>query len=73
MSEVTDIVVPLLQKIQTQLSRLEADVAVVREDIHNVKVRVTSLEANGSVLNRRMDSFDFRLERIERRLDLVEV
>lgn len=73
MSEVTDIVVPLLQKIQTQLTRLEVDVSAMREDLHHVKVRVTSLEANASALNRRMDGFDIRLERIERRLDLVEV
>lgn len=73
MSEVTDIVVPLLQKIQTQLARLEVDVSSMREDLHHVKVLVTSLEANASALNRRMDGFDVRLERIERRLDPVEV
>lgn len=66
MSEVTDIVVPMLRQLQ-------ADMSNVKEDLHNIKVRVTSIEAGFAVLNRRMDSFDFRLERIERRLNLIEV
>lgn len=63
MSEVTDIVVPMLRQLQ-------ADMGSVKEDLHNIKVRVTSIESGFAALNRRMDSFDFRLERIERRLEL---
>ncbi len=66
MSEVTDLVMPILRQIQ-------ADIGYLKEDMHNVKVRVTSVEAGFAVLNRRMDSVDFRLERIERRLELTEV
>ena len=73
MSEVTDIVVPMLQKIQLQLGRLEMEVSNLKEDMHHIKVRMTSMEANLYALNRLGDHFSARLERIERRLDLVEV
>lgn len=72
MSEVTDIVVPMLQNIQHQLGRLETDVSGVKDDMHLIKVWVTGLEENMAGMNRRMDNFEFRMERIERRLDLVE-
>ncbi|WP_309628784.1 hypothetical protein [Brevundimonas sp.] len=72
MSEVTDIVVPMLQKIQHQLGRLEMEVSNLKEDMHHIKVRMTSMEANLYALNRQGDHFGARLERIERRLDLVE-
>ena len=62
----TDLVKPILRQIQ-------ADIGYLKEDMHNVKVRVTSVETGFAVLNRRMDSVDFRLERIERRLELTEV
>lgn len=73
MSEVTDIVVPMLQKVQAQLGRLEADVVNIKEDMNHIKVRMTSIEENFVSTNRRMDHFGVRLKRIERRLDLVEV
>jgi hypothetical protein len=72
MSEVTDIVVPVLQKIQAQLGRLETGMANIKEDMHHIKVRMTSIEENFVSVNPRMDHFGVRLERIERRLDLVE-
>ena len=66
MSEVTDLVMPILRQLQ-------ADMGYVKEDLHNIKVRMTSVEAGFVALNRRMDGFDFRMERIERRLELTEV
>src|SRR5690554_5661012 len=66
MSEVTDIVIPMLRRLQEDMSNL-------REDMHNIKVRMTSVEATLAANNRHMDNFGMRLERIERRLDLIEV
>ncbi|MFZ5670848.1 MAG: hypothetical protein ACOY4K_15275 [Pseudomonadota bacterium] len=66
MSEVTDLVMPILRQLQ-------ADMGDVKEDLHNIKVRTMSVEAGFAALNGRMDSFDFRMERIERRLNLIEV
>lgn len=42
-------------------------------DLGDLKVRVTNVEENLVALNRRVDRMDLRLERIERRLDLVEI
>ncbi len=66
MSEVTDIVVPMLR-------RVEEDVSNIREDVRHMKTRLSAVEENVVSLNRRIDHFDTRLECIERRLDLVEV
>lgn len=73
MSEVTDIVVPMLQRIQAQLTGLDERSDNLKEDMRNIKVRMTSMEENLAALNRHMDNFGFPLERIERRLDLIEV
>jgi len=47
MSEVATIVVPGLQKIQTQLMRLAEDVANLREDVRHIKTRLAE-PADGS-------------------------
>jgi len=54
------------------LKRIQNDVAVIKEDLHNVKVRLSSVETGIGQLNARMDTFDQRLGRIERRLDLTD-
>lgn len=41
MSEVTEIIVPVLQKIQAQLGRIETDFVNIKEDMHHIKVRLT--------------------------------
>lgn len=46
--------------------------ANLQQEMLNIKVRMTSGEANLAAMNRRMDHFDVRLGRIERRLDLIE-
>jgi hypothetical protein len=66
MSEVTDIVVPMLRRIQEDVSNL-------KEDVRHIKTRVSSIEENLVSMNRQIDHFGQRLDRIERRLDLVEV
>lgn len=42
------------------------------EDIRDMKVRVTALEEGVAGIHRRMDRFEARLERIERRLELAD-
>jgi len=73
MSEVTDIVVPMLQKLLAQLGRLESDVGNLKEDMRHIKTRMSSIEENFLSMTRQMDHSGQRLERIERGLDLVEV
>jgi predicted nuclease with TOPRIM domain len=72
MSEITDVVVPILQQIQTRLSRVEERIDRLIDDVQDLKVRATHVEEGLAGINRRLDRMDVRMERIERRLDLVD-
>jgi hypothetical protein len=61
------------------LKRIQADVVDMKEDISDMKLRVTATEDHLATLvmsvagiNHRLDRMDGRIERIERRLDLTE-
>ncbi len=61
------------------LKRIQADIADVKADIGELKMRATATDEHLSGLfintvgiNNRMDRFNERLARIERRLDLTE-
>ncbi|MBL8548779.1 MAG: hypothetical protein JNJ73_02250 [Hyphomonadaceae bacterium] len=54
------------------LRRIDAKLDRVVDELLELKTRTTNVEENMAVLMRRMDRFESRLERIERRLDLVE-
>jgi hypothetical protein len=49
------------------LRRIDERTERMAEDLHDLKV-----EANLAAMNRRMDRFESRLERIERRLELAD-
>ena len=54
------------------LRRLDERTMRMAEDIHDLKIRMTSFEENMAVMNRRIDRIEVRLDRIEARLGLVE-
>ena len=54
------------------LRRLDAGVQLLREDVGDLKRRLTGVEEGLAGVNRRLDRLDGRVERIERRLDLAE-
>jgi chromosome segregation ATPase len=54
------------------LRRIDERTERMAEDLHDLKVRMSSVEANLAAMNRRMDRFESRLERIERRLELAD-
>ncbi len=54
----------LVKRMQVQMDRTEGDV-------QNTKVRMSSVEVSLGQLNTRMDRFDGRTARIERRLNIV--
>lgn len=54
------------------LRRLDERTARMAQDIHDLKIRMTSFEENMAVMNRRIDRIEDRLDRIETRLGLVE-
>jgi hypothetical protein len=71
-AETENMVLEMLRRIRASQERTELDVA-------DMKVRMSALEQHQGqlltllgTLNQRMDRFDERLGRIERRLDLVE-
>jgi len=66
-AEVTnELLFETLKSMQSTLSR-------IIDDIHEVKERLGILEMQYASLSNRMDRMDLRIERIERRLGLVEV
>ena len=59
-----NIVLRFLWTLDTKFDRMS-------EDIREIKVRVGALEGQYASISRRMDSLDFRVERIERRIGLI--
>ena len=59
-------VLRMLRRRDEKIDRIAADTA-------DLKVRMTSVEANLAALNGLIDCLDARVERIERRLDLVDM
>jgi hypothetical protein len=58
--------------VLAMLRRIDANVAETREDIRDLKGRMTHVEEGLAGVNRRIDRVELRLDRIERRLDLVD-
>ena len=54
------------------LRRMDAKLDRVLEDVHDLKVRMSSVEEGIAGIHRRLDRLDVRVDRIERRLDLVD-
>lgn len=62
------------------LKRIQGDIAEMKQDVRDLKVRTGLLEGHVASLlaaqhhtNERLDRLSDRVERIERRLELVEV
>ena len=54
------------------LRRMDAKLDRVLEDVHDLKVRMSSVEEGLAGIHRRLDRLDVRVDRIERRFDLVD-
>ena len=54
------------------LRRVDQNVDRLRDDMRDLKIPVSGIEENMVVVQRRLDRFDDRLERIERRFDLID-
>lgn len=54
------------------LRRLDTTSQAMREDIADLKRRMTGVEEGLAGVNRRLDRLDGRMERVERRLELSE-
>ena len=71
-SEPIDIIIPLLQRMQLLVTGIDRKLDTLVDDVQLPKVRVTGMEESLIGVHRRMDNFEIRLDRIERRLDLTE-
>jgi archaellum component FlaC len=54
------------------LRRIDAKLDRISDDMRDLKVRATATEEAIAGVNRRLDRLEMRVERIEKRLDLVE-
>jgi hypothetical protein len=59
--------------ILDHLRAIRGVVEATREDVRDLKVRMTSVEEGLAGVNRRLDRIDARLDRAEVRLELTEV
>jgi predicted nucleic acid-binding Zn-ribbon protein len=58
--------------ILEHLRRFDRRQEAMAADLHDVKVRLSSLEQGLALVNQRIDRVEERLSRIERRLELVD-
>lgn len=70
--EPDNIIFEMLRRFDRRFNDIDAKLDRVLDDMHGLKVRMTSVEENLVGVQRRLDRLEERVERIERRLDLVE-
>ncbi len=63
--EPDSLVLNILRRIDSKMDR-------VIDDVHDLKVRMSSVEEGLAGVNRRLDRMDLRVDRIERRLELTD-
>ena len=73
MAEQADnIVLEMLRRIRASQERMELDIGELKSRVSTIELTQGHVLTSLGTLNQRMDRFDERLSRIERRLDLVE-
>ena len=58
--------------ILEHLRRFDRRQEAMAADLHDLKIRISSIEQGLALVNQRIDRVEERLARIERRLELVE-
>ncbi len=71
--ETENIVLELLRRTRASQERMEQDIADLKTRMSSVETMLGQQQIQLAAINGRMDRFDERLGRIERRLDLVNV
>ena len=69
--EPADLTLQLLRRMDQRLQGIETKLDRVLDDVHDLKVRMASVEEGLAGIHRRIDRMDLRVDRIERRLELV--
>ncbi len=60
-------------EMKERFDRRDKKLDRMTDDMRDIKVRMTNAEEALAGVNRRVDRLDARLERVEKRLDLVQV
>ena len=73
MAEVTnELIYEILKRIQDQLAVLAEGQRAIREELQALRGHQLAMQRDISNIYNRLDVFDARLQRVERRLDLHE-
>ena len=70
--ETENFTLQLLRQMDRRLQGIEVKIDRVIDDVHDLKVRQSSVEEGLAGVNRRLDRLDVRVERIEHRLELAD-
>ena len=70
--DVANLTYELLKRVSIRLERMEDDISDIKSRLAVVEAAVAQHSVQFAALNARMDRFDERLKRIERRLDLTD-
>lgn len=70
--ETENLVLEILKKVRVSQERTEQDIADLKLRVTAVEQHLGQQQVQLAALNGRMDRFDERLARIERRLELVQ-
>jgi predicted nucleic acid-binding Zn-ribbon protein len=71
-TETEKVVLELLRCMRGTLDRIEMDLSDVRVRVSTIEHHLGQQQIQLAALNARMDRFDERLSRIERRMELVD-
>jgi predicted nucleic acid-binding Zn-ribbon protein len=72
-AETDNLVLELLRRIRASQERTELDITDIKVRLSSLERHLGETQIQIAAVNSRMDRFDERLARIERRLELVEV
>jgi chromosome segregation ATPase len=70
--ETTNVVLEHLRRIRASQERMELDIGEIKGRLSALEQTTGQVLNSIGIMNQRMDRFDERLARIERRLDLIE-
>ena len=72
-ADIDSLILEHLRPIRGRVDQLGEDMTIVKQRLTSLESQVAGLHGDNAILQRRMDGFETRMERIERRLDLTEV
>ena len=72
-ADIDSLILEHLRHIRGRVDQVGEDMTIVKHRLTSLESQVAGLHGDNAILQRRMDGFETRMERIERRLDLVDI